>query len=67
MTNKVRRECDDCGTPYWARPHASVSICPACVADLQDDGIDPYHKQPPDKGDYKPRYNGIKPYERRGW
>lgn len=60
--NLTKRSCADCSSVYNSHPNSPFDICPACRADLEDMGINPVDKQPADKGDYKPRYNGMKPF-----
>ena len=62
MAPKVKRECEDCGETYYVAPTYPLNICHVCRSELEDDGIDPNHKQPNDKSEYRPRYNGMKPY-----
>lgn len=59
----MKRSCEDCSAEYTCHVSYPYKICPACLADLEDMGIDPSDKQPADKGDYSPRYNGMKPFE----
>lgn len=58
----MMRTCNDCELKYNCHPNSPYDICPLCQADLEADGININHKQPADKSDYKPRYNGMKPF-----
>jgi hypothetical protein len=59
----IRKPCADCSTVYTTHTNSPYDICPVCRAELEDLGINPAHKQPADKGDYVPRFNGMSPFK----
>jgi hypothetical protein len=56
------RECSDCERRFWVRPESKKTICPVCEADLEAQGIK-NHPQPVDKSDYRPRFDGMRPFK----
>jgi ribosomal protein L37AE/L43A len=63
VSNRIRRQCYDCERKFSVPVGSKVYICPVCQVDLEEAGVKPNEKQPEDKGDYKPRFNGMRPFE----
>lgn len=61
--NRKKLECADCGLDYLVLQSYRYDICPGCREELREHGIDPNHQQPVDKGDYRPRYNGLEAWK----
>lgn len=57
-----KRTCADCGRNYYTSVNSPYDVCLLCLSDLEEAGVNPRQKQPADKGDYRPRYNGMKPF-----
>jgi ribosomal protein L37AE/L43A len=59
----TKKTCADCGRSFHARSDSKRQICIVCEAEHEMAGVNPNEKQPADKGEYKPRYNGMSPFE----